>query len=410
MTTAIPTTPQERIQLLDIIRGFALLGILLMNIEYFQRPLAAMVYGLDLDQGPIDFATAWGVFTFVQGKFYTMFSLLFGIGFVIFLDRAMQKSTRPKLLFFRRLLVLAVIGALHLSFVWSGDILLSYALVGLLLLFFSKASVRKLRNWGISLLVIPVLLIWLSAFGIQAAANSPDGAEMIAELAEQTQVVDDLIARGHTVYAEGSFAEVTRYRLEEAGLLYAGGGLIFFIPLILGTMLLGAAFARANVFTQPENHRALFKKMLTYGLIIGLPSALFVGFYGTNLNLMIPDYRGAQVYTLQTVANISLCFAYIAALSLLFLHGKQCLQRLAPAGRMALTNYLLHSIVFTLLFYGYGVGLYGEFGRFATTLMAIALYLGQLWFSGWWLARFQYGPAEWVWRSATYLKTQPMRL
>ena len=409
MNSAIPTTLQERIHLLDIIRGFALLGILLMNIEFFQRPLLAMMNGFNTEQSGLDYATAWGVYTFVQGKFYTMFSLLFGMGFVLFLDRALAKSSKPRLLFFRRILVLGIFGALHISLLWSGDILLNYAIVGLFLLLFVNTTAKRLWKWGAALIIIPVGFFWLGAWGIQFGLNSPEGPVMLADIEAQREAIEQTIASGHQIYAQGSYAEVLAYRLNEVALLYGGGGIVFFVPIILGTVLIGAAFARAGIFTRANEHRKALRNMLLFGLLIGVPSALFIGFRGLNFDMMLPDYRGALIFTLQTVANVALCFAYMAAIALAYLNGKRWLQYLAPAGRMALTNYLMHSIVFTTLFYSYGFGLYGEFGRFATTLMVFAVYGVQLWFSAWWLKRYQYGPMEWLWRSATYLQLQPMR-
>lgn len=408
-SAATPTAPQERMHLLDIIRGFALLGILLMNIEYFQRPLVAMAYGLDTSQFGIDYATAWGVYTFVQGKFYTMFSLLFGMGFVLFLDRAIAKVNSPRWLYFRRIFVLGLFGFVHIVYVWGGDILLTYAIAGLFLLLFTKTPEKRLWKWGLAFIIIPVLLYWLGAWGIQMGLNSPAAPDMLAGFDEQRAMMDGMIATGHSVYASGSYAEVVQLRLQEIVLMYGGGGVIFFIPTILGTILIGASLARLQIFTKPLEHRHVIRKLLIYGLVFGLPSALFVGIFGTDIEMMIPDYRGAQVFTLQAVANLGLCFAYMAILTVLYISGKKWIQYLAPAGRMALTNYLTHSIVFTTLFYGYGIGLYGEYGRFGITLMALALYGLQLWFSTWWLQRYQYGPMEWVWRSATYLKLQPMR-
>jgi len=409
MSTATPTAPQERSHLLDIIRGFALLGILLMNIEYFQRPLTAMMHGFNPEQAGLDYATAWGVYTFVQGKFYTMFSLLFGMGFVLFLDRAMEKTNAPRFLFFRRVFVLALFGFIHIVYIWGGDILLTYAIAGVLLLLFTKTPAKRLWKWGAALIIIPTLLFWLGAWGIQMGLNSEAGTEMLADFAQTRIEMQQMIAMGHEVYAAGSYTEVLRYRLSEVALMYGGGGVIFFVPIVLGTILIGASFGRAGIFINPNEHRKAIRNMVFFGAIFGLPSALVVGIYGLDIEMMIPNYHGAMIFTLQAIANIGLCFAYMGILAVLYLGGKKWLQHLAPAGRMALTNYLTHSIVFTTLFYGYGFGLYGEFGRFATTLMAIVLYAGQLWFSTWWLQRYQYGPMEWLWRSATYMKLQPMR-
>lgn len=402
-----PVPAGERIHALDIIRGFALLGILLMNIEYFQRPLHAIVFGMNTAQAGADYAVAWFSYAFIQGKFYTMFSLLFGLGFVLFLDRAMQRGASARMLFARRLSVLALIGAAHAFLVWSGDILLTYALVGFLLLFFAHTPVRRLWKWGVFFFLVPTLMMWLGAFSIQSAMDTPRGAELIAGFdADRERVLAD-IARGELVYAAGTWWEAVQWRAYELSFMY--GHIVFFAPSILGMFLIGAAFGRAGAFSSLDAHQRLFRRMVVYGYGVGIPAALVWGVYGLELEMMFPTIEGATLMTVAAVANMALCLAYVGTLMVLLRSGQVWLLRLAPVGRMALTNYLMHSVVFTLLFYGYGAGLYGEFGRAATTLMALALYAFQIWFSGWWLERYRIGPMEWLWRTLTYGRVQPFR-
>lgn len=404
-----PISSNERIYMLDVIRGFALLGILLMNIEYFQRPLTAMMFGFDSSLQGLDHSVAWTVFTFVQGKFYTMFSLLFGIGFVIFYDRAKQNHKHPRWLFFRRLCVLALFGLGHILFIWGGDILLTYAIAGLFLLLFINSSAARLWKWGLALFLLPLLMFWLGAVGLHFAMQSPDMAQqLVADQQQTTDLLHGLIASSEQAYASGSYGDVFHARLAELAMLYGGGG-FFFLPTILGIFLIGAAFARSGVFTSFDRRPMAYKNLLRWGLIFGLPSALYVGFYGTNIEMMTPSIDSAIGFTLTQVANFGLCFAYmsIIALALRAAHRakrQHWLQNLAPAGRMALTNYLLHSIIFTTLFYGYAIGFYGEYGRALTTLAAVVLWLVQIPFSKWWLDRYNYGPCEWLWRCATYGK------
>lgn len=402
-----PLSPGERIHALDIIRGFALLGILLMNIEYFQKPMQAIVLGFDDAQAGLDHAVAWFSFTFVQGKFYTMFSLLFGLGFVVFLDRAMQKGASARLLFARRLLVLLAIGAAHAFLVWSGDILLTYALVGFLLLLFARTPAGRLWKWGVFFFVVPTLLMWLGAVGIEAAMRTPSGDELMAGFAADRERLLADIARGHLVYGAGSYWEAVAWRVHELGFFYRN--MLFFAPTVLGMFLIGAAFGRAGVFASPDAHRRLFRGMMLFGYGLGIPAALAWGVYGADVEMMVPTVKGAALMTCAAVASMGLCLAYMGTLMALLRGGRMWLMRLAPVGRMALTNYLLHSVVFTLLFYGYGLGLYGEFGRAATTLMALGLYAFQVWFSGWWLERYRIGPMEWLWRTLTYGRVQPFR-
>lgn len=398
-----PVAPGERIVVLDVIRGFALLGILLMNIEYFQRPMQAIMLGFDWQQQGVDRLVALFVFTFVQGKFYTMFSLLFGLGFVIFLDRARARGASAKLLFARRLAALALFGALHAFFIWTGDILLLYATVGFLLLLFVNTTPGRLWKWGLGFFLVPVALMWLAALAVTAALQNPEAAEqMTAQFtANEVALMTDLV-RGELIYTTGSFLEVARWRLHEWTSMYLGGGILFFVPMILGMFLIGAALGRAGVFHDMGKHAGLLKRFVVIGYVIGIPAAVCWGMYGPDVDMMQPTVRGAALTTIGNIASIALCLAYIGTLALLVHRGNRWVMHLAPAGRMALTNYLAHSIVFTLLFYGYGLGLWGAFGRAAATVAAITLYWLQLRFSAWWLAKHSMGPMELVWRRLTY--------
>lgn len=409
--TPEPTTPAERIHSLDIIRGFALLGILLMNIEYFQKPMQAVVFGFDTTQTGIDYAVAWFVYMFVQGKFYTMFSLLFGIGFVIFLDRALAHGAAPRVLFARRLLGLLLIGAAHAFLVWSGDILLMYAVVGFLMLFFARTPAKRLWKWGIAFLLFAPALMWLGAVGIEFAMNTPDGPKMAAEFEANRAAIMADVAHGHVVYGSGTYLDAVAWRIHEWTTLYGGGGWLFFSTSIIGLFLIGASFGRAGVFSAPGGSAPLFRRLALFGFLIGIPAALYVGMNATSVEMIYPTIDGAKVFSAATVANLALCLAYVSSIALLLQRAApaRILSRLGPAGRMALTNYLTHSVVFTLLFYGYGLGLYGEYGRAATTVMALVLFAAQVWFSRWWLERYRSGPMEWVWRTMTYGRLQPLR-
>ena len=398
-----PTTNAERIQSLDVIRGFALLGILLMNVEYFMKPMQAIMLGFDAGDTGMDRAVAWFVYAFVQGKFYTMFSLLFGLGFTIFLDRALARGASPRLLFARRLAGLLLIGAAHAFLVWSGDILLLYALFGFLLLLFAHTPASRLWKYGVALLLIPPLLYWFGAWGLGYALQGPEGPRLLAEFeASRVELAAD-IAQGTALYTTGAWSELVPWRVHEWTSLYGGGGWLFFGCSVLGMFLIGAAFGRARVFAELAAHRKLFRNMLLVGLVVGVPLALFVGLRGTELEMMVPTMQGARVFAAQAVSNLALCAAYVGAIALLLQRQPDgLLARLAPAGRMALTNYLAQSIVFTLLFYGYGLGLWGEVGRAGATLMAVVFYAFQIWLSGWWLSRHRYGPMEYLWRMMTY--------
>lgn len=415
-TTTTPIAQRERIQMLDVIRGFALLGILLMNIEYFQRPMTAMLFGLDQSLTGIDKAVGWTVFTFVQGKFYTMFSLLFGIGFVIFCDRAIGKEhPRPRLLFVRRAIILALFGWVHIYFFWGGDILLTYAICALFLVLFINKSASSLWKWGVGIYFLPILAVWLGGIGLHFALQDPAAAdEILSDMTATQTAIKDFIVQANSVYAEGSWSQIIAVRVEELSKMYGTGGMFFFLPTLLGIFLIGASFARSGVFTSFDKRPTAYKHLLRWGLIFGLPAALYTGFYNTNPNMLLPTPESALGFTIAAVASLGLCFAYMSLIALALRGAERAkrehwLRHLAPAGRMALTNYLTHSIVFTTLFYGYGFGMYGEISRSTATALAIGLWLLQLPLSRWWLERYRFGPCEWLWRTLTYGERQPFK-
>lgn len=416
MTTTTPVAQRERIQMLDVIRGFALLGILLMNIEYFQRPMTAMMFGLDQSLTGIDKAVGWTVFTFVQGKFYTMFSLLFGIGFVIFCDRAIAKEhPHPRRLFLRRAVILGVFGGIHIYFIWGGDILLSYAICALFLALFINKSASSLWKWGLGIYLLPTLGFWLGATAMHFMLQDPATAdEILTDMTQTQSAIKEFVVHANTIYAEGTWQQIIKVRLQELGKIYGSGGLFFFLPLLLGIFLIGASFARSGIFTSYDKRPTAYKHLLRWGLILGLPAALYTGFYNTNPNMLLPTPDSALGFTITAFANFGLCFAYMSIIALALRGAERAkrqhwLRHLAPAGRMALTNYLMHSIVFTTLFYSWGFAMYGEFSRATATALAIGLWLLQLPLSRWWLERFRFGPCEWLWRTLTYGARQPFK-
>lgn len=409
-TLVTPTAKQERIVLLDVIRGFALFGILMMNIEFFQRPLVGMMFGFDTSQVGADLGVAQFVFGFIQGKFYTIFSLLFGIGFIIFFDRAQAKMEHPKELFFRRIFILGLFGVVHAFGIWAGDILLTYAIVGLLLLLFTQKSPAQLRKWSIGLLVFTPILMLIFGALMSLAMMTPEGAEAMQGQQDMLDQFAELVVAGNASYAEGSWWEVTQWRVTEMSMLYAGPGLLFMVPQVLGMFLLGAYFARSGLFSQPRDQALKsFTKMMKVGYVIGIPLGTYLALDGLEMNLVMMDMKSSLMFAVQAGSNIALCLAYVGTLGWLWHRGKKWVHIFASAGRMALSNYLAQSVIFTLLFYGYGLGLYGQLGRAEATLIAVVVYILQLFVSRWWLSRYQFGPMEWVWRTLTYGKRPVMK-
>lgn len=407
-----PIEPAKRIQIIDVLRGFAVLGILLVNMELFSHPVQLAVAPMDTSAAWVDRAAVWTVRFLAEGKFYSLFSLLFGLGFALQMTRAAEKGVRFIPLYTRRLLILLVIGLIHVYLIWVGDILTLYALLGFILILFRKTSPRALIHWAIVLLLIPVLF-YAFAVGMTALGSTQPGvAEQIQrdfEAQRQAYLAD--IQRAYKVYASGGFVEITIQRIYDMSFV-ASSSLPFLAPSVFAMFLVGLWFARKKVLEDLEGNIAFFRKLLVWGLIIGIiGNILFASLIGPDSPRFIPGLRVFVATLGQSFGAPALSLFYVAALVLLSRKPtwQQRLAPLAQVGRMALTNYLGQSVICTLIFYGYGLGLFGQVGKAAGLLLAVVIYVAQVWFSGWWLKRFQYGPVEWLWRSLTYLKWQPMR-
>lgn len=411
-TAAIAPTPQaERIRILDILRGFALFGILLVNMMIFYRPFQTVLFPPDPATPWYDRAAEWLIHFLAEGKFYSLFSLLFGLGLILLMERIEARGGRFVPLYLRRLLILLGIGVIHAFLIWVGDILIMYALIGFLLILFRKAKPRTLLIWTVVLLSIPVLFTFASSALVSLARVIPEGAQQIDLAVAETEAryAADL-ERAYRVYSTGTYGEVVQQRIYD----YASLGLISFFALgfnVLGMFLLGVYFGKRQIFQNLEANRPLFRKLLLWGLIVGIPANLIYARLIMAINRIESDWGLAFATAAQTVGAPLLMLAYVSALCLLALSPKWSgrLGVFAPVGQMALTNYLLQSIVCTFIFYGYGLGFFGKIGSAAGIGLTVAIYLLQIPFSHWWMKRFQYGPAEWLWRSLTYGKLQPIK-
>lgn len=411
---AAPVPAAERLQALDVLRGFALLGILLMNIEAFVAPLTEALTGIDPSLSGLDLWADGAIFILVQGKFYALFSLLFGMGFAIMLERAAGSGGLGTTLYLRRLLVLLGIGAVHALLVWSGDILLVYATMGLVMLaLFRSTPASRMRWWGLGIFLLPIVLTWLFALSVEASRGDPEAAEAmsrsLAGQARQFQAVGELQRVAHG--PGGSYAASVMANITVVSMMFLGY-LPIFGPTILGLFLIGAWFIRSGAIADPGANLKLFRSLLRSGVFVGLPLVVLGAWLVPTMDPGRMDFVVAAATTANLVGSLLMALGYLAGVVLLLqVPGWAArLAVLAPAGRMALTNYLTQSVVCTLVFYGYGLGYYEQLPRSWQVPFVLALFCGQVMFSHWWLARFRFGPVEWVWRSLTYLRPQPMRI
>ena len=402
-----PVGDAERIEVVDVLRGFALCGILFVNIMWFKAP--GSLGGFGYEGSPLDRLVAAGVFALAQGKFFTLFSFLFGCRASTQFLRAEERGAAagfPRR-FLRRSAVLGLIGVVHIALLSEGDILLVYAILGLLLLPLRHSRPETLLRWVKLLLVVPAV-VWLLLFGALALGRAfPDGAEEIAVSDRGTEEAFRTEARTTTAaYLEPAFARTAATRVQ----IYARNAWIQLVlaPTVLAMFVLGLAAGRRDLARHAVDHRALLRRVRTWGLVIGLPLAALLA-AGMSL---LPTLSALMCLALNgAVAGPLLAMAYAAGIALLWQRPgwQRWLRPLAAMGRMALTNYLLQSVIATLLFYGYGLGLARRVSPSLALVIAAAILAGQILISGWWMRRYRFGPAEWLWRTLTYGARQPLR-
>jgi uncharacterized protein len=383
---------------MDALRGFALLGILLMNIEFFNRSVHDYMSGIDTSPGAAGTA-AWIVYVFVQGKFWVLFSLLFGMGFALMQDR-LEGTGRPfGRLYFRRTLALMAFGLLHIVLLWPGDILFAYSITALVLMAFLKVRGVAVLITGMGLyFAVSALWVLLGA----ALGFMPEDAK--AGMAEEMSKELSLAIESDRIYATGGYLEISLHRAQEYFTVMLQTVLMFQVPMALGVFLLGAWLLRSGRIQNAGAHLRFWTLTLLLGGLVGaffVHSSLSVG---VNFDLRTQMGDALLAAGLMALGSLPLSMAYLAAFVLLFQTGlgARVLGLLAPAGRMALTNYLLQSLVCSLLFYGYGLGWYGEVDRWGQVQIALLIFAAQVALSPLWLRHFRYGPLEWFWRGLTY--------
>lgn len=397
-----PTAPGERIALLDVLRGFALLGIGLMNVEAFVGPLNAALTGVD---PALTGADRWAdalVYILVQGKFYTLFSLLFGMGFAVMAQRA----GRPFVTFYaRRSLGLLAIGLLHALLVWSGDVLVSYALLAVPLLALRALPARWLPVAAILVyLCTPAMVMAYGALGSLMQADPATALDWRRTMAQIGQQAAATVDAQRAAYGGGSYAQAVAQRVHDLGETLRG--LMVNGPAMFGMFLLGSGFVHAGVVQAPERFPRLFTVLRWGALPLGLAAMLASFALASYLDPGRLDLRLSGAFALSSVAGLLMCLGYFGWV----VRWRQALAWLAPAGRMALSNYVLQSLLCTWVFYGYGLGYFEQLPRAWQVPFAVGLFLLQVAVSRLWLRRFRFGPLEWGWRAFTYLQWPPMRL
>ncbi|HEX7804140.1 MAG TPA: DUF418 domain-containing protein [Pseudoxanthomonas sp.] len=409
--TMNPLPPAERMQVLDVLRGFALLGILLMNMEGMAGPLITSGTGLD---PALTGADRWAdalIYVFVQGKFFTLFSLLFGMGFAVMSQRA-QDAQRPFAgLYWRRGLTLLAIGLVHALLIWSGDILVTYALLSMLLLAFREVSGRWLVWLAIASFLAPLgLMMALGLMGTLMQSTPELAAAWKEAMSGQDKMIAEMLEGQRQAFGSGSYWQATLQRAKDLG--FSLMNLMVVGPLVFGMFLLGSWFVKSGAIAQPQTRPRLFCALRWLALPAGLALVSISFAIDPTQHPDELSFTASTAFCLGMLGGALMCLGYAGWVvrGMQSPAGAGTLAWLAPAGRMALTNYLLQSLVCTLVFYGYGLGYFERLPRAWQIPFALALFGAQVLLSRWWLRHFRFGPMEWLWRSATYLKPQPMRI
>lgn len=483
-----PIANKQRIQVMDLLRGFALIGIIFMNIEWFNRPLSELV-SFDLSQTGGAWATSWLVKVFIEGKFYKLFSILFGMGFAVMLINAQQAGRPFGAWFIRRMLALFLFGMAHMLFFWGGDIIHDYAVAGLFLLGFvyllntqrlAKYNQPKtFANVAASLILAPLIVTLIAAlfFGSTrtnevvttewkertAVLNGAESklseyklseeflnlstidASSIQTLAENSGAKDDkqtvlanetvelsseekitariekrfqrkkeqavALEKERQIFARASYWEVVQFRIDSvAAELSKTPAMAFFVCMPL--FMIGYWLVASEKIKNPEEHTSFFNVLCWGGLGVGLVINIVCVFI--MLHPATQYAREIQIASnnLFFYGQYILCLGYIGlfvklSLKPWFIKG---FSWLAPLGKMALTNYISHSIILSSLFYGYAGAMFGQVGRAEQVIIVVLILLVQVVFCHFWLKVFRFGPLEWLWRSFTYLKWQPLKV
>lgn len=369
----------ERINSIDAIRGFAILGIFLTNMLDFHSPMLYInpyewwlsesqqtIYSL------IDF--------FVQASFYPLFSVLFGFGLMVIKERAVVKVNSFTLIAVRRLILLLVIGCVHAFFIWHGDILMNYAILGFFALLFLHLSGKSLLYIGIITYMIPNILFSLLLFVVSLFYPRENHFN-------QEEAFNSV-----SVYQNGTFSEITMQRFHDWYLVNGLENIIILFFSIFPFLLIGAGIAKLKWIRNDMVNKKKIKYIFFFFVLLGCILKLFPFAFRNLFTEYVQDIFGGPL----------LGFSYAMIIILLMDRYSSKLKIFQAVGKLALSNYLLQSIVSTLLFYSYGFGLYNKVSVGTGLMIAVGIFILQAYISMIWIRKYQYGPIEWIWRAFSY--------
>ncbi|MFY0527510.1 DUF418 domain-containing protein [Archangium gephyra] len=415
---ARPVDAGERLEVLDVLRGFALGGVFVSNV-YVWMSGRVLMRGAAVQAQT---ASSWmnqaanELFQgFVNGRFMPIFSFLFGLGFSVQMMRAEKRGTTVVPVYARRLLVMYLIGLVHLYGVWYGDVLNMYAVAGMLLLLFRARKDRTLLVCAGVLMFGPALVAQVLLRYGTLLLHGPEAQEAARAAAKAAaKAMAETKAGIFEGLSSGGYLRWLRANTEAYFLLFFSPMMFSHIATTVGRFTLGLWAGRRGLFHDVEKHRGLLRKLWGWGLGVGLLGSGLAVVASVLMKKKLLDSQAPWTLVLTPVRElgaVGLATFYVTSLALLFQREKwrRVLWVLAPAGRMAATNYVSQSVLGVLVFSGVGLGLMGKTGPAATIALTVGLFCMQVAWSHWWLARYRFGPVEWVWRSLTYGKAQPMK-
>ena len=401
---AAPVRESERIHALDVLRGFAVLGILTMNIGGFSMPDAA--YFNPTEWGNLSGLDGWvwrATHLLADLKFMAIFSMLFGAGIVLMSDRQAAKGSGGTGLHYRRMFWLLVFGLAHAHLIWYGDVLVWYAIVGSIVYFMRNRRPRTLLVAGAFML----LLGWGITASVSLSWDSwppEDQAEVLAELqptlAEKEAEVE--------IYRSGWLAQM-EHRSARATAMETETLALWAFWRVSGLMMLGMGLFKLGVFSATVG-RNRYLGLLGLGVLVGLPVVAYGISWQFARGWAAPDFFFAGT-SFNYLASPLVALGWVSVVMLIVKGGalRGLTDRLAAVGRMAFTNYIAQSVICTFIFYGHGLGLFGSVERTAQFGVVLLVWAMQIAWSPWWLRRFHYGPLEWAWRSLVYMRPQRLR-
>ncbi|CAM4053135.1 hypothetical protein BAMA_00245 [Bacillus manliponensis] len=381
----------QRIEAIDAVRGFALFGILLVNMTFFQFGMAASKQ-LPYTFKSFDQGADWFIQFFGSGNFISLFSFLFGVSIIMLQSSVLKKEKRFFPVYTRRIIILLILGYLHVTFIWIGDILFSYGLMGIFLAVFINRKPKTLLIWSCILLTFTMLLTYPYEPETNMVEDFAAYIEKEQHIHETGTYVDHVIFRA---------TETPFQSMDTSGPFTMLIISLFAIITVAPIFLLGMYVAKKGWLFQIDKHISFTKKVwLTTGIFS----------FSIKISALLVEHP-ILVMLKDSVTHFTMALFYATSIILL-IHAKKAprlFKYMANMGKMSVSNYLTQSIIATTIFYAYGLGLFGDIGLFFGIVLTIVIYVIQLVVSTYWLKKFRMGPVEYVWRLGTYWKKPTFR-